>query len=186
MWPDKGYSIWESTEGDINGDGIADIALVITAGRELGPREERLAVLAGRPDGQYRLLSISGDYCQARKFYNLDIRRGGLFVQGVNSVDANSVESVTLQFRYDAKLDDLLLIGREEETQSQIRRYRYTVSVNYLNQTMIHTRRDGRRQREVKRTHALLVPRRLHGYDCQAMWDTEPRLYIEDDFSIRE
>ncbi len=106
--------VMAQAEGDLNGDGIADVALLLTGSKGGdAPREERLVVLAGLADGAYKLLSVSGEFCHPSKFYNLDLRERSLFVEAVQAADASRHGSSTLQFRYSARLGDLDLIGEE-------------------------------------------------------------------------
>lgn len=109
----KAFHIGTSTEGDLDGDGIADLAAVVVDLSGSGPREERLLVLAGMPGGGYTPLSASGQFCRANKFYNLEITATSLLVQGVWRAEPSGMDSFTMQFRYDPKLRDFELIGRE-------------------------------------------------------------------------
>lgn len=79
----KGFHIWTSAEGDLNGDGIADLAAVAADLSGAGPREERLPVLAGTLGGGYAPLSVSGQFCRLNKLYQLDLTATSLRVQGV-------------------------------------------------------------------------------------------------------
>ena len=54
-------SVMGSTEGDLNGDGVLDLALLVTGHKDESPREERLFVLIGRTDGSYQVLSMSDE-----------------------------------------------------------------------------------------------------------------------------
>ena len=106
--------IWANAEGDLDGDGLPDLALVLTGNRGAdGLREERLIVLVGKPDGSYKILSVSDEFCHVRKFYNLSTSpRGGSFeVEGFSSEDASHSDSFTLKFRYNVNLNDFELIG---------------------------------------------------------------------------
>lgn len=64
--------VWTAAEGDLTGDGIPDVAMVLT-GRKGGdaPMEVRLVVLGGSPGGGYRRLSGSGEFCHPSKFYGV-------------------------------------------------------------------------------------------------------------------
>lgn len=169
-------SVWAIAEGDLNGDGIHDLALLLTGQKgENDPREERLFVLTGNPDGSYRLLSVSAEFCHPSKFYNLDIKKNSLFVEAVEAVDATGISSYTLQFRYNAKLHDVELIGREENSHSYKREensdgdkedYEDRTSSNYLTGKIIHTtKRGGKTTTTTERITSPAHPR-LNGFSC--------------------
>lgn len=186
-FPEQKFSIWANAEGDLNGDGIQDLALMLT-GWEGGEdaRGERLVILTGNPDQSYSVLSVSGEFCNVRKFYNLDINGNSLFVQGFSATDATGSSSGTLQFRYNAKLKDLELIGREDLEKEYEKESYYKVSVNYLTKTVIHSRREKKRHKEAKAPMNDSNLFRLQGFDCATYDSDEPSLYIDKDFSVKK
>jgi len=161
--------IWASTEGDVNGDGIHDMAMVLTGSKtENDPMEERLFVLAGSSDGTYKVLSISAEFCHPSKFYNLDIEKSSLFAQMVEYADANRVSSYTLQFRYNSKLGDLELIGKEENGENYEDGSMERTSTNYLTGKVIHTTKIGSKSKtRIERNGKSATPTRLNGYSCR-------------------
>lgn len=135
---------------------------------ESDPMEERLFVLAGNPDGSYKVLSISAEFCHPSKFYNLDIAKNSLFAQMVEHTDAARVSSYTLQFRYNAKLNDLELIGEETDAESYEESSMERTSTNYLTGKVIHTTKIGRKTKiRTERVAKSAPPTRLNGYLCR-------------------
>jgi hypothetical protein len=185
--PEKDFSIWERTEGDINGDEVQDWAAVVVHQPNVGSREERLVVFAGTSDGHYEPLSVSGGFCEPRKFYNLTIRKNSLFVQAVENADATSASSFTLQFRYNAKLKDLELVGEETLNENYEDGSYYRVSTNYLTKTVIHTRQSGKKKKEVvSRLNNAPAILRLQGFDCSAHGSADSIVYIDENFGVQE
>lgn len=159
--------IWVTAEGDLNSDGIPDLALVLTGNaKDDGPREERLVVLTGNSDGSYKLLSASGDFCHPGKFYNLDVGKSSVFVEAVEQADSASMSSYTLQFRYNAKLNDLEQIGGETHSQHYEEDYEDQTSSNYLTGKVIYsTRRGGKTKTSTERI-ARAPLQKLSGFSC--------------------
>jgi hypothetical protein len=132
--------VWAEAQGDLNGDGIPDRALLLTGSKGAeAPREERLVVLAGVPGGGYRLLSVSGEFCHPSKFYDLEIRERALFVAAVETADAARDGRSTLHFRYNAKLKDLELIGEELQAIVYEPEEVERTSTNHLTGKVVHT-----------------------------------------------
>jgi hypothetical protein len=183
-FPDRHYSVWTSEVGDLNGDGIDDIAIVMTAARD-GQHEERLAVFTGKRDQGYALLAVSGDFCHVRKFYNLRIRKSSLFVEAVMKASGDASASVTLQFRYSAARKDLELIGSERHSEEYAHEAYYRASTNYLSGAVLHERKEQRRRKQARAQIARpAVLAGLQGFDCQAYLQEASPLQINDDFSV--
>ena len=181
LFPDKKYEEWTSTIGDLNGDGLNDVALIVTASNVEGPRSERLVVLLGTADGRYAAISVSGEFCQVRYHYNLHIKGSSLFVEGFSG---NS-SMFRLQFRYGTTIGDLELIGREELSEDLERNAYYRVSVNYPSGLTIHARKAAKRYKEERAAIAVSSLARLNGFDCLNYDFNNGHLYIDDDFSVK-
>ena len=177
--------VWARAEGDLNGDGIADSALLLTGSKDEGPREERLAVLAGQADGSYKLLSLSGEFCHPGKFYNLEIQRNSVFVEAVGYVDSSRYSGFTMQFRYSAARQDLELIGQDLREESYIENSLSKTSFNLLTQTVVHTRKAGKRVKEVKeRLASAAALRPLRRFDCGDHVVSDSPVYIDEGFRV--
>jgi len=175
LFPGKKFVEWTSAEGDLNGDGMKDVAMILTHSPENGAMEKRLVVLAGVTPRGYTPLSVSGEYCDAQKFFNLEIVGPSLFVTEVHRADADSTVTNTLQFRFNKKLADLELIGRENIYQSfQDKSYGRT-SVNYPTGTTIVYERIHGRIRATKKSRFAVPPlASLNGFDCDKYFDGKP------------
>jgi hypothetical protein len=184
-YPDRQFSVWTIASGDLNGDGIDDLALIVTAPRATTQHDERLLVFAGKRDKSWTPLALSAEFCHARKFYQLDIARSALFVQGFTAADSDAASSFTLQFRYSARRNDLELIGREELSEEYAQQASYRVSTNYLSGVVLHERREKSKRKQAR----AQMPRaaelmRLNGFDCLNYSEGEPPLHINDDFTV--
>lgn len=181
---EKPFSIWEGTEGDVNGDGVSDYAAVVVLEQREGRREERLVVFAGASDGSYKSMSVSGQFCEPRKFYGLSIGTNTLFVKAFSSADSARAESFTLQFRYNAKLRDFELIGEESLSEDYESGSYYRVSTNYLTKTAIHSRHAGKRHKEAKARLNDSAILRLQGFDCSSYVAPDAGVYIDENFKV--
>ena len=207
--------IWANAEGDLDGDGLPDLVLVLTGNRGAdGARDERLIVLAGKPDGSYKILSVSDEFCSTRKFYDLSTSPQGrsFEVEGVSSGDASHSDSFTLKFRYNVNLNDFELVGREDRSTNYDEDSTYRVSINYLTGVAIQTRQLGKnyierritddgteevvkysrrssKHKEVKTKFNSTVLFRLQGFDCSRYVDEDPAanlpLRIDEDFNVQ-
>lgn len=179
-------NLWNKTEGDLNADGINDVAIIVTGyyrEGETAGRGEKLIILTGNADGSSSLLSTTNEFCNVRYHYNLTIRKGSLFVAGITSISAN-MSNYTLQFRYNKQLNDLELIGREKFNENYDKQTFYRISVNYLTQRVIHSRKAKNRYKEASAKMNKHRLHRLNGFDCDTYTDGEPMLYINDDFIV--
>ncbi len=183
LFPDKKYEEWTSTTGDLNGDGLNDVVLIVTASDAEAPRSERLVVLLGTTDGRYTAVSVSGEFCQVRYHYNLQIKNSSLLVEGFSSLSGS--KSFKLQFRYSTSVGDLELIGHEEFNEDVERNGYYRVSVNYLSGLAIHARKAAKRYKEERAPIAVSPLAKLNGFDCLNHHFNDGHLYIDDDFSVK-
>jgi hypothetical protein len=175
LLPNKKFDQWVSTEGDLNGDGIKDLAMILTHNPEDEPLEIRLVVLVGVSTGGYLPLSISSKYCVAQKFYNLKAEGPSLFVYEVHKADGDGEVTNTLQFRFNKKLADLELIGRENIYESFQNKSYGRTSVNYPAGTTIVYERIHGRIKATERSRFVAPPlARLNGFDCDKYFDGKP------------
>lgn len=88
-----------------------------------------------------------------------------------------------MQFRYNRNINDLELIGEEEESREDGQDYK--VSVNYLTGAVIYNREGGRRRREVK-AHLTKAPLfRLQDFTCFSQDALKPKVYIDENFKVK-
>ena len=118
LFPDHSPWLWTAVDGDLNGDGINDKAAIIVINPVDGYRENRLLMLTGTADQRYRVLSVSARYCDAQKFFNLDVKDGMLWVEQVNYADPTRWGAITRMFRVHPKHGDLEWVRSEIESHS--------------------------------------------------------------------
>jgi hypothetical protein len=186
LFPNERFSIWTYTSGDLNGDGIDDLGLVLTNTEGEGPRVERLAVLAGQSDGNYSILAVSDEFCNVRYHYNLDVTRKSLLVTGFSNLASPS--KFTLQFRYNDQRKDFELIGEGWDDQNEKNTSSYSVSINYITKKIIYSRRKNNKHKEVEiqmKPHSLAG---LKGFNCFNYGEDiqERNFYIDDDFVFKQ
>jgi hypothetical protein len=175
LFPNKKFVEWTSVEGDFNGDGIKDLAMILTHSPEEGPLETRLVVLAGVSGGKYSPISISSDYCEAQKFYGLEAKGSSLFVTEVHKADSDVSVTNTLQFRFNKNLVDLELIGKENISESFQDKSYDRLSVNYSAGIAIVYKRIRGHIKETERSRFAAPPlARLNGFDCEKYYEGVP------------
>ncbi|PTQ90769.1 hypothetical protein [Agitococcus lubricus] len=176
LFPHDNPWMWTSAEGDLTGDGTDDVAMIITLPRNEGeqgyPIEKKVLVLAGLASGGYTLLSVSGTYCDAQKFYNLEIVGSSLFVTAVHKADASGSITHSSQYRFNKKYSDLELIGREDISESFADNSYYRLSINYLNGSSINYEKNKGSAKSTKKTRFHISSlQRLNGFDCEKFVD---------------
>jgi len=159
--------VWEQAEGDLNGDGIADVAMLFRGrNRDDTDIEERLVVLAGTPAGDYRVLSVSGEFCRPSKFYNMVIQRGSLLVEVVETADGGRWGSNTMRFRYNSDLRDLQLIGEDTRSEDYESGEQERSSTNLLTGKYISTTRIKGKTKTSTRQLTVTSRPTLNGWAC--------------------
>jgi hypothetical protein len=208
VFPDSQFSIRGGNEGDMDGDGVNDYAaIVVLSGAKDGRQEERLVVFSGALDGGYKPISVSGQFCEPDKFYNISMEKNALIVQAVSYADASRAESVTRKFRYNAKISDFELIGREELSVGYDENSSYSVSVNYLTKVVRYSRHLGKsyikrsttadggekivdysrrsgKHKEIKAQFENSTIFRLQGFDCGGNSAPDTGVYIDENFKV--
>ena len=164
-------------------------------------------MFAGASDGSYTPISVSGQFCEPEKFYNMSIEGSALIVQAVSYADAARAASFTLQFRYNAKLNDFELIGMEEDSVEYDENSSYKVSVNYLTKVIRlsrhlgksyikrsttadgiekiveYSRRSGK-HKEARTRFANSTIFRLQGFECGGNSAPDTGVYIDENFKV--
>lgn len=119
------------------------------------------------PRAKYSVLSVSSEYCHAQKFYNLEIVGTSLLVTEVSRADSDGQVINTLQFRFNKKLNDFELIGRENIYESFQDGFYGRISVNYATgNAKIYEKRRGRSKPTKNETFQISPLDRLNGFDC--------------------
>jgi hypothetical protein len=162
------FSEWTPQRGDVNGDGIEDVAIILSYSSD-GPGgiRTRLVVLAGRADGGCAVLSESARYCDAQKFFNLRIEKGSLYAEAVQKADSMYFGSDTLQFRFNKRHGDLEVIGQALRWDSYDDESSGSWSRNFLTGVVVES--EGVRGRTIKSKRSKEQRRplmRLNGFDC--------------------
>lgn len=162
------FNEWTSERGDLNGDGVADLAMIVSYADDSGGGiRTRLVVLSGVASGGYVVLSESAEYCSAQKFYNLSIQGAVLYVQAVHKADANEIASETIQFRFNYRLGDFEAVGRESAWKSYSSNSWGTLSENLLTGKNIESKKGlGRAVSTKKLTKPAQPLVRLSGFSC--------------------
>lgn len=185
LFPGRNYSVWSHATGDINDDGIEDLALVL-ADDAGGQRHERLLVLTGSPDRALRPLSVSGEFCNTRNFYSMAMAGPQLSVQGFSTLPSSGSASTTFKFRYNSRLNDLELIGQEYVEEDVERNSLYRVSSNYLATTVVYSRKDKGKYKEMRIRMATPSLPSLSGFDCTSHLAQGERVYIDESLQVRK
>ena len=177
--------LWD-TEGDLNGDGLADYAAVLSRPLDDGSEEERVVVLAATEQGAYLMMSLSGAFCgvgRSGKFYQLSVTGRSLFVSGVWSAEGENYVGFTLQFRYNQQLDDLQLIG--EENESRWARQVSRASFNYLTGNVLLRREGGKKRKEIAAQLSKAPLFRLQDFECFSQDALKPSVHIDEHFKVQ-
>lgn len=162
------FNEWTTERGDVNGDGIEDIAMILSYSSDgTGGIRTRLVVLAGRADGGLAVLSESARYCDAQKFFNLRIEKGSLYAEAVQKADSTYFGSNTLQFRFNKRLGDLEVSGQELRWDSYDDESSGSWSKNLLTGAVVESEVVRGRTIQSKRAKEQRRPlMRLNGFDC--------------------
>jgi hypothetical protein len=175
IFPNKKTWVWTQDEGDLNGDGLKDLAILLVVDVESEKRQNRLIVLSGEAGGKYSVLSVSSEYCPAQKFYNLLIKGSSLHVEEVHRVDADNMVTNAIQFRFNKKLADFELIGRENQWEVDQDNSGRGLSVNYITGTAKNYERVKGRIKSQKTSRFPALPlAQLNGFDCEKHLPREP------------
>ncbi len=167
IFPNKKTWVWNQADGDLNGDRINDLAMLVVVTSENDQREHQIVVLKGEAGVGYSSLAVSHEYCPAQKFYNLDVIGSSLRVTEVHSVNADNIVTNTLQFRLNNKLAELELIGRENQWGLDQTDSVSGLSVNYLTGTATEYKKIRGRFKSMKSIRFAIKPLvRLNGFDC--------------------
>ena len=134
-------------DGDLNGDGVSDTAIVITDDK--ADAEPALVVLFGTKDGKWRRAGVATQLITAGGLETfgmsdgpqMDIRKGVLSVYQMTVFNGlKDSEDYTHRFRYDPRTDRFVLIGADYKSYSRGDAHdSLLVSENYLTDESIST-----------------------------------------------
>jgi len=139
----KGWSVATQASGDLNNDGIADVAAILVQGDpEKTPLEDEdessraVIVLLGRPDGKHTLAGTNDNLLQCRGCLGvkegvvIGIKKGVVVLEQYGGSREYTVE--VWRFRYDPQSRRFVLIGRDIENADGALGTGTTESSNYL------------------------------------------------------
>lgn len=139
----KGWTVEEQVNGDLNGDGVPDIAAILVQGKPEGDPSEAedepqraLIVLLGRDKEKFvlagtnnKLLECKG-CCGIKEGVGISIKKGVIAVDQMSGSREFSKE--TWRFRYDPQTQRFVLIGRDIDTGDGMRGTGTIESFNFL------------------------------------------------------
>ncbi len=133
----QGWVVESQVSGDLNGDGVADIAAVLVEGKSSADDRQRgLIVLQAIAGKGYSVLGSNGKMLQCqgcggvKDGINVNVKNGVLIVSQFSGSREYSVS--TWRFRLDAASQRLQLIGLDEEEADGMVGKGSTVSTNLL------------------------------------------------------
>jgi hypothetical protein len=154
----RGWAAADKAEGDLNADGIADIAAIlvpVSAGSPLEEGSRILVVLLGGADGKFRFAGSNDEllvcvHCGGvKESAGVDTKKGVLIVSQMTG--SREYTDQTWRFRYDPKLSRFVLIGKDRTDGDAILGAGDKVSSNFLTGLKISEsyRYDEKRGREI-------------------------------------
>ena len=139
----SGWIVGDQASGDLNGDGIPDIAAILVQG---GPNfdlnkaddepQRALIVLMGKDKDKFTLAGINDKLLQCKgcggikESVGISIKKGVIIVSQMSGSREFAIE--TWRFRYDLRSQRFVTIGRDLETGDGMRGTGKVESFNYL------------------------------------------------------
>ncbi len=139
----SGWIVGDQASGDLNGDGIADMAAIVVQG---GPAfdinkaddepQRALIVLMGKDKGKFTLAGINDKLLQCKgcggikESVGISIKKGVIIVSQMSGSREFAIE--TWRFRYDPQTQRFVMIGRDLETGDGMRGTGKIESFNYM------------------------------------------------------
>ncbi|MGA2937881.1 MAG: hypothetical protein ABSF52_12355 [Syntrophobacteraceae bacterium] len=135
----KGWTVEDQVNGDLNGDGVSDIAAILVQGEPDSAEDEpqrALIVLLGRDKEKFvlagtnnKLLECKG-CCGIKEGVGISIKKGVIVVEQMSG--SREFSNETWRFRYDPQTQRFVLIGRDLETGDGMRGTGTIESFNFL------------------------------------------------------
>jgi len=174
--------------GDLTGDGIDDMAMMIV--EDVKPdSDERILVLKGNSDGTYGLLVKSLAYpsvSYTTTTMTLRIKGNALFVGSGGPSDSESVSSVEYQFKQRGA--DLCLIGYKAQKSNNTMPDDQGLSINLLTGDRVEWRKINTKRFEIRSKLETMPLLKLaaFGLDVNIPYDTSALGYsIDKDLRVR-
>ena len=119
----KGWIVEDQAKGDLNGDGVSDIAAILVQGKPDSAEDEpqrAVIVLLGRDEGKFIRVGTNDKFLECKGCLGVKEAVGISIKKGVIVVDQMSgsreFSNETWRFRYDPKTQRFVLIGRDLDT----------------------------------------------------------------------
>ena len=119
----KGWTVEDQVNGDLNGDGVSDIAAILVQGKPDSAEDEpqrAVIVLLGRDKEKFIPAGINDKFLECKGCLGVKESVGISIKKGVIVVDQMSgsreFSNETWRFRYDPKSQRFVLIGRDLDT----------------------------------------------------------------------
>ena len=116
----QGWTVEDQANGDLNGDGVSDIAAILVQGKPDGAEDEpqrAVIVLLGRDNEKFIPAGTNDKFLECRGCLGVKEAVGISIKKGVIIVDQMSgsreFSNETWRFRYDPKTQRFVLIGRD-------------------------------------------------------------------------
>ena len=135
----KGWTVEEQVNGDLNGDGVSDIAAILVQSKPDSAEDEpqrALIVLLGHDKEKYIPAGTNDKFLQCKGCGGVKEGVGISIEKGVIIVDQMSgsreFANETWRFRYDPQTQRFVMIGKDLETGDGMRGTGTIASFNYL------------------------------------------------------
>jgi hypothetical protein len=177
---------WSS--GDLNQDGIEDIALMITE-NDQHRSDERIVVLKKKAAGGYELMAKSLSYdstAGTAATRTLSIKNNSLFARVGGPSDFESVSSQDFQFKW--RNNDLCLIGLKYFVSKLVNKKEgiddQEISINYLTGEKVEWKKVDMERLEVKSKIPVKALVKLEQFDWSLANPKDHQFSIDHDFKI--
>ncbi len=113
----EGWTIEDQAKGDLNGDGVSDVAAILVQTTEEVENGRALIVLLGRGGGKFVLAGTNGKLIQCKGCGGVKEGQGVQIKKGVivlyQWTGSREYAQYTWRFRYDPKSERFVMIGKD-------------------------------------------------------------------------